>query len=532
MKFGDKLIELRKKNGYSQEELAEKLGVSRQSVSKWESNNTYPETDKIVQIANLFDCSMDDLINDKVTDVESSLRKNKNNIEKIWKSLLEFITNTVEMFSKMNFSQGLKCILELVILTILLNIGGSILCGSAANVIANIFSFLSDERVSLIREILKSVFHLVWFIIAIIVIVHTFKIRHLNGYEKDKKVKEEKEMKENNNKTEKTTTTSQTINTTTNKPAEFLGTLAQIVIIFIKFFAFWILVGTVFSTIGLVVASIIVLAHIPVHILFLWIAILLIAASVISSQIIGVLISFIFDRKINIVSNIILFISCVIVCGLSIGMIAITASKINYITDKSPFNPTTETINIEYKENLVIESHGDGLSNSYVYIIDNEMADNQITASREIDKKYYKMSNYETTMDEMPVIKVSQVDNGNPRAFYNLFIKNLKKNKIYTFGEYGEDPLIIKANEDTINKLIENQKKLFLIEEERQDNQINVIVHDDKVYFPHGLEGKYNAIDDTITYDVDDYSCKKEIESTKYGERIIYTCDYKEEEEE
>ena len=75
MKFGDKLIELRKKNGYSQEELAEKLGVSRQSVSKWESNNTYPETDKIIQIANLFDCSMDDLINDKVTDVESSLKK-------------------------------------------------------------------------------------------------------------------------------------------------------------------------------------------------------------------------------------------------------------------------------------------------------------------------------------------------------------------------------------------------------------------------------------------------------------------------
>ena len=110
-------------------------------------------------------------------------------------------------------------------------------------------------------------------------------------------MKEEKEMKENsNNKTEKVTVTNQTTKYN-DKPAEFLGTLAQVVIIFIKFFAFWILVGTVFSTIGLVVASIIVLAHIPVHILFLWIAILLIAASVISSQIIGVLISFIFDRK-------------------------------------------------------------------------------------------------------------------------------------------------------------------------------------------------------------------------------------------
>ena len=79
MKFGDKLIALRKKKGLSQEELAEKLSVSRQSVSKWESNNTYPETDKIVQICNIFECTMDDLINDNITDVESTERKNKNN---------------------------------------------------------------------------------------------------------------------------------------------------------------------------------------------------------------------------------------------------------------------------------------------------------------------------------------------------------------------------------------------------------------------------------------------------------------------
>ena len=47
METKDIIYDLRTKNGLSQEELAEKLGVSRQSVSKWESNNTYPETDKI-----------------------------------------------------------------------------------------------------------------------------------------------------------------------------------------------------------------------------------------------------------------------------------------------------------------------------------------------------------------------------------------------------------------------------------------------------------------------------------------------------
>ena len=150
MKFGDKLIELRKKNNYSQEDLAEKLGVSRQSVSKWESNNTYPETDKIIQIANLFDCSMDDLINDKVTDIESSLRKNKNNFYTVWDSFLEFIINTINMFSKMKFIDGLKCIIEIIILCFILVIVGNIICGITSSTIANIFRFLNRDVLTII----------------------------------------------------------------------------------------------------------------------------------------------------------------------------------------------------------------------------------------------------------------------------------------------------------------------------------------------------------------------------------------------
>ena len=185
MKFGDKLVELRKKNGYSQEELAEKLGVSRQSVSKWESNNTYPETDKIVQIANIFDCSMDDLINDKITDVETTLRKNKNNIYNMWDSLLEFITKTINMFSKMKFLDGFKCIIEMIIVALILALLGRIICSAASSAISSIFSFLSDNHVLKIKDILESIFDLIWLIIAVIALVHTFKIRYLNYYDKE-----------------------------------------------------------------------------------------------------------------------------------------------------------------------------------------------------------------------------------------------------------------------------------------------------------------------------------------------------------
>lgn len=68
MTFGEKLSRLRKENNYTQEQLADLLGVSRQSVSKWESDLAYPETDKLVKLGELFDCSMDYLLKEDVTE--------------------------------------------------------------------------------------------------------------------------------------------------------------------------------------------------------------------------------------------------------------------------------------------------------------------------------------------------------------------------------------------------------------------------------------------------------------------------------
>ena len=64
MILADKLIELRKKNGWSQEDLAEQLGVSRQSVSKWESGSSIPDLDKILRMSSLFGVSTDFLLKD------------------------------------------------------------------------------------------------------------------------------------------------------------------------------------------------------------------------------------------------------------------------------------------------------------------------------------------------------------------------------------------------------------------------------------------------------------------------------------
>ena len=66
MMFNDNLNKYRKQKGLSQEELAFRLGVSRQSVSKWESGQSTPELERIIEIADLFGISLDELIGHEV----------------------------------------------------------------------------------------------------------------------------------------------------------------------------------------------------------------------------------------------------------------------------------------------------------------------------------------------------------------------------------------------------------------------------------------------------------------------------------
>lgn len=66
MNLADKIIEERKKNGWSQEELANKLGISRQAVSKWESSGSIPDLQRILQMSELFGVTTDYLLKDEI----------------------------------------------------------------------------------------------------------------------------------------------------------------------------------------------------------------------------------------------------------------------------------------------------------------------------------------------------------------------------------------------------------------------------------------------------------------------------------
>lgn len=90
MTFGDKLSRLRKQHNYTQEQLADILDVSRQSVSKWESDAAFPETDKLIKLSALFGCTVDYLLKEDVTDLRPDSPK-----KPIGMTLLNFAPATV-----------------------------------------------------------------------------------------------------------------------------------------------------------------------------------------------------------------------------------------------------------------------------------------------------------------------------------------------------------------------------------------------------------------------------------------------------
>lgn len=132
MTLGEKIVYLRKQQGWSQEDLAEQLGISRQSISKWESETSVPELDKLVRISEIFHVSTDYLLKEDKEDSEKiqqvvlnplEYQKETSKTNKKLKSVsleeaTEFMEITKRLSVKMAFAVML-CILSPVCLLLL-----------------------------------------------------------------------------------------------------------------------------------------------------------------------------------------------------------------------------------------------------------------------------------------------------------------------------------------------------------------------------------------------------------------------------
>ena len=91
MEIGKKIMDLRKKNGLSQEELAEKVGVARQTISKWELGETSPDLKQSKELSKIFNVSLDELTDNDVKDILVEKTSNTENLAGLILKLIKLI---------------------------------------------------------------------------------------------------------------------------------------------------------------------------------------------------------------------------------------------------------------------------------------------------------------------------------------------------------------------------------------------------------------------------------------------------------
>ena len=125
MKLSDKITKLRKVNGWSQEDLAEKLSVSRQAISRWENGTALPDANNILQLSKLFNVTTDYLLNEDyssdndipcVKEVHNIMDSQKILYEKrfLIASLLWLLSAVVWLIQAINWLEVIYCVLAVV----------------------------------------------------------------------------------------------------------------------------------------------------------------------------------------------------------------------------------------------------------------------------------------------------------------------------------------------------------------------------------------------------------------------------------
>ena len=91
MEIGNNIVNLRKKNGLSQEELAEKVGVARQTISKWELDETSPDLKQAKELSKIFNVSLDELVGNDIKEILVEKTTNTEKLAGIILKLLKFL---------------------------------------------------------------------------------------------------------------------------------------------------------------------------------------------------------------------------------------------------------------------------------------------------------------------------------------------------------------------------------------------------------------------------------------------------------
>ena len=458
--LAENLKKIRKDHNLSQEQLAEELKVSRQAISKWESGNTYPEMDKILQICNKFNININDLLNNDIREVNSE-QESKKNINKYIDDFLNFITNTFNMFINFSYKTKVKCIFEqiviLIILLILFAISGSLL----NSIFSNMIRILPDQAFYVITGIVDGIFSVISIILGTIIWLHIFRTRYTDYYivakeenipmnqyynDENKTKASEESMMEINKKNEKIV-----LRDPKHSEYKFINGLFKSIVVFIKICAFALMIFIGFILIGLFAGLASSFLIVKTGLFFLGILLVILGSIIVTVIVELILLNFVFNRKNEKKLMIWLFLGSLLLAGVGSGLIFIGSLDFEMSDGKELL--VTKSVDLKMYDNLVISNM---ISNDIEFI---ESKDENVRIEYKLNK--YSSANYE--INDYSKYKQLYIYTDHTEIFKMIkeYFNYLNDKKVLDLNSEITD-IKINASKENINKIRDNIESMSM----------------------------------------------------------------------
>ncbi len=474
--FSENLKRIRKENNLSQEQLADELNVSRQAISKWESQTAYPEMDKILTLCDKFDLNIDDLLHKNIAEIKSE-EESKKSLNKTIEDFLKFITNTVNLFSNMTFKSKIKCLFEEIIIIFILTIISCLITDFGSSIILSILSFLPSSIKYFSYNIIETILILFCTTSSLIILTHVFKTRYLDYYDK---LKKDMNTKNDNLSNDISTPKKETINFNENSNKiiirdpihseyHFINSLFKLIIVIIKFFASLFTLFICLILISLFICFILSFLFIKSGIFFLGLLTTILALSSLTIIILLITLNFIFNRKNAKQKLIWSFIISTIIFGCGLGLIIMGTLNFEIFNDNTLFK--TEQTEFTMNDNTYLTIYN---THKIKYVETNIP---NIKLEYKINK-YFKLVK-EETKDNISI----WADCTNPIKLTKEFIKDLNNKKILSSEEPLTD-IVIYASKENIAKLKNNSQNNTITYYEKRITELetNIDNYETKFY--------------------------------------------------
>ena len=444
--LSENLKRIRKDNNLSQEQLAEKLGVSRQSVSKWENGEAYPEMDKVLQLCKMFNLNIDELLNQDIKEVNES-KQSRINIDKYVGDFLDFITKTINLFSSMKFKDIIKCLSEQCFIGISILIVTLILGTLLGNLFHGVFFFIPHEYYYSVYNLFSSIYFVFAFIVGLCIMHHIFKIRYLDYFvieEKEEVTEEKKEDIKEEVKEEKKVFERKKEKVIIRDPKDskngFISLLAKGILYMVKFFVLLFRISFSASLIGFVVAFVLSFVIAKSGLVFIGILLLLLGCIFINLVILNLIYNFLRSIKSKTKVMMFVFISSLILFGVGVGLTCLGTLDFEYINENNNPNYIETTEVIKMRDNYYIE---------HMYNVEFIESSNDDLKLVFVHPDFYSVeciiSNDSIWFNDYDVDGIKMI---------NRVIDDFNDRKIM---EYGYFKVKVYTNKDNINKLKENR---------------------------------------------------------------------------